>query len=681
LPTLGRRIDRDDDRPGHEHVAVIGDALWRSQFGSDPHIIGKHVQLNRARYAVIGVMPKDFGYPYDGDIPYAQSGFKQTEIWLPMAHSAAQKTDRTNFGSADAAIGRLRDGISAASAEGELKAIESRADVLYPEMWRGWTALVRPLVETIVGPVEKMLWLLLGAVLIVLLIAIGNVANLLLARVTARAHEMAIRSALGAERRRIVRQLLTESLLLSCAGGALGIVLAYAAVHLLVQLNPGDIPRFDTAAVDRRVLFAAVALSIATGLLCGLAPALSASRGGVDQLLRQGGNRGIAGTSNRGRFTLIVAEVALSVVLLAASGLLIRSYLRLQAVNPGFSPSTLTFRLNLDDRYNKPELRTAFYKRFLEQLRNMHGVTALGASNSTPLSHQESVTFVDVRGFGKSKEMVETRSITPGYRQALGTPLLRGRDFTLDDVNSKTPLVIVNQSFVKKYFHGGDALGQQVRLGIGDFSGAPWSIVIGVMGDIRHTKLEEAGQPQIFGPMDNGDNFAIQTTAPVRVIAGQARQILRALDPALTLESMHTMRERMEESNARRRFQTTLLTGFAVIAVALALAGLYGLMSYSVKRRTAEIGLRLAIGSSRGRILGLILSQGLRLTTLGLIIGLGAAFALTRLVSAWLFGVSTTDPVTFLVVPIFVLVVACCACLIPAWSATRVDPIQALREN
>jgi predicted permease len=681
-PEIGRALDASDDHPGHEYVAVISDALWRSQFGSGPDVIGKQVQLSRHNYKIVGVMPKDFGYPFNGDIPYDSSAFSQTDIWLPTAIAANRRTDRVNFESSDAVIARLRDGVSAAGAQAELQAIEARLGPLYPEMWRGWTALARPLVQTIVGPVQEMLWLLLGAVGIVLLIAIGNVANLLLARATARAHELGIRTALGAERGRMIRQLLTESLMLSCAGGALGIALAYAAVRVLIKLNPGNIPRFEAATVDGRVLLAALMLSIGTGVLSGLMPAMSASRANINDLLRRGSSR-VGGSSNRGRFSLIVLEVALSVILLAGSGLLIRSYLQLAAIDPGFSPKALTFKLNLDERYNKPEQKTVLYKTFLGKLQNIPGVKCAGATNATPLSGRESFAQVGIRGLGKSKDMVESRAVTPDYRRALGTPLLRGRDFDPRDASSKTPVAIVNERFVAMYFHGRDPLGGQVRMGIGDLSGTPWSTVVGVVADVRHNKLDETAQPQIFGPVDNGDNFAVavQSNVPTRQVIDQARAELRSLDPVLTLESIRTMGERMTESNARRRFQTALLTGFAAIAVALALIGLYGLMSYTVKQRTAEIGIRLAVGASRSRVLRLIISQGLRLTAVGLLIGLAGAFALTRLVSAWLFGVKPTDPVTFIAVPLFVLAVACCACLIPAWGATRIDPIQALRQE
>lgn len=678
-PTLGRSIDMGDEQPGHRRVAVISNALWRSQFGADPDTVGKHIQLNRYRYTVIGVMPKGFGYPLEGDIPYTRSGFARTDIWLPLAYSAAEKTDRTNFAGADAVIGRLRNGVSVASAQQELKAIELHLNALYPSMWRGFTAFVTPLVQTIIGPVQKMLWLLLGAALLVLLIAVGNVANLLLVRATARAHEMGIRTALGAERRRIVRQLLTESLLLSCFGCALGIGFAYAAVRLLVRLNPGKVPRFDTATLDGAALAVAIALACIAGLLCGLAPAVSASRANLNELLKRGA-RNVAGGSKRGRFALIVAEVALSVILLSAAGLLIRSYLNVMAVNPGFSPAALTFQLNLNSSYNTQQRRQAFYREFLAKLEGLRGVQYAGLTNVTPLSGYETEAFAEVRGFGRSEAMVETRSVTPGYRKALGTPLLLGRDFTHFDMNGKTPVAMVNQAFVKAYFHGRNPLGQQVRVGIGKLMGN-WCTVVGVVGNVHHDGLTEPPKPQVIKPFGGGNRFAVRYSIPVQQASREIRTALRSLDPTLAPDNIHTMGDRIAQSNARRRFQTALLTGFAALAVFLALAGLYAVMSYSVKRRTAEIGIRMALGSPRSRVLGLILGQGLCLTALGLLIGLGGALALTHLVSSWLFGVQPADPVTFALVPAFVLAVACLACLVPACNAMRIDPIRTLREE
>lgn len=679
MPAIGRPLDAQDDQAGHDQVAVISDEFRRFEFGSATNVIGKQIQLNRRKYTVVGVMPKEFGFPFDGDVPYDRTGFRQTDIWLPAAYSVKQKTDRADFQGA-LAVGRLREGVSVAAAQADLAGIEARVQPLYSEMWRGWTVFVKPLVETIIGPVEKMLWLLLGAVGLVFVIAVSNVASLLLARATARAHELGIRTALGAARSRIIRQLLTESLLLSCIGGALGVAFAYAAVHFLTALNPGNIPRFDATNVDGRALAVAVLLSVGTGLVAGLAPALSASRNAVNHLLKRGGNR-VAGGYGNGRFALIILEMALSVILLAGSGLLIRSYLQLAAVDPGFSPATLTFSVGLDERYEKPELQERLYKNFLEKLSGIQSVRYAGATTSIPLTDTNSVTFAEIRGFGRSRDMIESWSATPDYRKAIGIPLLLGRDFDVHDVSAKPPVVIVNKSFADAYFHGGNLLGGQVRIGIGDFSGSTWATVIGVVGNTRHNNLEEASKPQLFQPALSGDNFAVLCVLPIPTAISQARQALRSLDPLLTLDGVHTMGERMQQSNARRRFQTWLLTGFAVIAIALALVGIYGLMAYTVKQRTSEIGVRLAVGSSRTRILGLVLSQGLQLACYGLIIGLVGAFALTRLVQGWLFGVNPHDPLTFVAVPAFILAVACCACIFPALSATRIDPMRTLRQE
>ncbi len=682
---IGRAINSDDDQPGHARVVVISDALWRRNFAADPHVIGKTLQLNRQKYTVIGVMPKEFGYPFEGDVPYGMADFGNTELWAPLALSAREKTDRVNFTSTEATIGRLRPGVSAGQAQAELKTIESGLNSLYPPEWRGWTALVRPLVETIVGPVREMLWLLLGAVAMVLLIACSNVANLLLARQTVRANEMGIRAALGAERRRLVRQMITESFLLACGGGALGIMLAFAAVRAVVLINPGNIPRFGETSVDGRVLLVTVAISLITGLLFGIAPAMAGSRVNLSEFLKQGGNRGTAGTRNGWRHALIVTEVALSVVLLAGAGLLIRSYFRLQAVDLGFSPSTLTMRLALDERYNTPERRTAFFRSFLEQIRNTPGALASGATDYIPLDHQESVGFVDIKGLGKPKELVDARSATPGYFNALGMHLLAGRAFNEHDINSGNPVAIVNESFAKTYLRSGDPLTRQIRMGMGDFAGVPWSTVIGIVSDLRHSSLEENPRPEVFHPywpgLNNDARFAIQASIPSRQLISALRTLLHRIDPALAFEDVRTMNQRVARAGARRRFETVLLSVFAALAVFLALVGLYGLLSYAVRQRTAEIGLRMALGASRERVLTMILRQGVGLVLAGLVVGLGAALALTRLVSSWLYGVRATDPVTFLAVPLFLLAVACCACLTPAIQATRVDPARTLHHQ
>ncbi|MFZ0590108.1 MAG: ABC transporter permease [Bryobacteraceae bacterium] len=683
-PELGRAIDAGDDQPGHAKVAVISDGLWRNKFNNAPDAIGQTLHLDREKYTVIGVMPREFGYPFEGDIPYGMSDFGRTDIWIPMALSVKEKTDRVNFvDSSDAVIGRVRPGVTVKQAEADLKSIEARLSPLYPAQWQGSTAMVRPMVRTIVGPVQEMLWLLVGAVGVVLLIACSNVANLLLARVTARAHEMGVRGALGAERARLIRQLFTESLLLACLGGAAGVVLAVLAVHVIVRLNPGNIPRFEETSVDGTVLLVTLAISVAAGLLFGLGPALTASRVNVIELLKQSGSKGSAGTSSKWRHSLIVTQVALSVVLLAGAGLLIRSYLRLEAANPGFSLSTLTFRLALDNGYSKPEQRTAFFRRFLDGISEIPGVVKVGAANAIPLDHYESVAFLDIKGFGKPKELIDDRLVTPDYFEAIGMRLLAGRYFNAHDIGNSREVSIVNESFAKAYLRGSDPLSRQIRGSGGDFSGVPWSRVVGVVSNLRHSNLEETPRPEVFRPywpgQNNEEHFAVKASVRPERLISSSRKVLHDLDPALALEDVRTMSERVSRANAKRRFQTVLLTSFAGLAVSLAMVGLYGLLAYAVRQRTPEIGLRMALGASRGQVLAMVLRQGLGLVALGLGIGMFASLGLLRLLRGWLYETRPADPVTFAGVLLLVFAVALCACVVPALQATRVDPTSALR--
>lgn len=567
-----------------------------------------------------------------------------------------------------------------ARGKAELVAIQSALQPLYPSMWRRFSALLSPFVQTILGPVQEMFWILLAAVGMVLLMAVGNTANLLLARTAARAHELGIRTALGAERGRIIRQLLTESLLLTVGARALGVAFSFALVRVLVTLDPGGIPRFEQTSVDGRVLTFAIMLSIVPGALAGIAPALLACRLNVNVLLRSGG-RGVLEGFVKTRGILIVAEVELSVVLLAASGLLIRSYLKLMSVDPGFSPATLTFKIDLDERYNTPERSTQFYRDILRRFRAIPGVLHPGESNGLPLTSWESVTAVEIEGGEPIKQMIQRRSITPDYRQALVIPLLRGRDFTEQEVASRDHVALVNQQFAATYLRGRDPIGTRIRFGIGNSSGAPWTTVVGVVAKMAHDSLEDRGQPMTFVPASEGSNSAIAYRGLPEQLTSQIRAVLSSTDPVLTIADVRTMRERMKASNARRTFETALLTGFSAIAVCLALGGIYGLMSYLVRQRTAEIGVRVALGSSKSRIMRLIVGQGVRLALLGLASGICAALAMTRLLTMWLFGVSATDTVTFVLVPLAILIVTCLGCISPASEATRVDPIDALRNE
>jgi predicted permease len=680
-PALGRAFGAEDDQPGHERVAIIGDGLWRSEFGGDPGALGKTLRLNRDEYKVVGVMPKSFLYPHEGDFPYSFEGFKSTQVWIPLILTPKQVTDR--MADDGVVVGRLRAGITVSQAQAEMSAIESKLDVLWPAEFRGWQALVIPFVDSSVGAVRTMLWLLLGAVSLVLLIACSNVANLLAARAAARAHEMGVRSALGAGRSRLIRQMLTEALLLATAGANLGVLVAFAAVRLVVGLDPGNIPRLAETSLDAHVLWFTLGISLLTGFLFGILPAFPASRVNVIEMLKQGGTRGTAGASNRLRHGLIVTEVALAVVLLAGSGLLIRSYLKLQGADTGFSSRTLTASLALDERYSAPQQQDAFFNRLAAEIGKAPGVESAGAVNILPLTTHGSLAFIDVKGLAPgTHQMADTRAVTEHYFGAMGIRLLSGRLFNDGDMRGGPPVFVVSRSFADLYFHGRDPIGQQLRAG-DTSANAPWHTVAGVVADVRRFSVEQEPFPTIYAPFwyspRNQADFAIRSGMPGRQVMSEAREILRAMDPALAFTNVLMMGERVDEVTARRRFQTVVLAVFAGVALFLALVGLYGLMAYAVKRRTAEIGVRMALGATRGQVLGMVLRQGLGLVAVGLALGLGAALALTRVAGSWLYGVSPADPVTFAAVPIFLLAVAACACLIPAWRATRIDPVSALR--
>jgi putative ABC transport system permease protein len=675
-PEIGRVIDANDDRPGHEKVAVISDALWHSQFGGDPGVLGRTVRLNRDRYRVIGVMPPDFLYPRHSDFPYASPDVTRTDVWVPFGLTAKQKANLLDNRNGNA-LGRLRPGVTIKQAQAEMTTIEARLNRLYPAAWAGWTAYVASFTDSIVGRVRTMLWLLFGAVLLVLLIASSNVASLLLARAAGRVHEMGIRSALGADRSRLIRQTLTESLVLAAAGGALGVALAYGAIRLLLALNPGNIPRLDETTLDGRVLLFTFALSLATGLLFGILPALSASKVNVNDLLRQGASRGIAGARGRSRELLMAGEIALAVVLLAGAGLLIRSYLNLQAVNPGFAESALTMNLRLDARYTTLPQRAEFDRALIGRIAGLPGVKAAGAVSAAPLTGHEELGWFQVDGYpNQPNQAVDVRSATAGYFNAIGIRLVEGQLFHDDAGPGMT--AVVNQSFERKYFGGRSAVGGHIRF---DARGK-WITIAGVVGDVRHSSMDSAPSPTVYSPLLPAPGYnidiAVRAAAP-GTLAPAIRAVLRSLDPGLALADIRTMSERVAASDSRRRFQTVVLSVFAGIAVFLALIGLYGLMSYSVRQRTREIGVRMAMGASRSDVLRMILRQGLTLTIAGLAAGLACAFALMRLIESWLYAVKPSDPATFAVVPVLILLVSAGACLMPGWKATRVDPAEALR--
>ncbi len=676
-PEIGRAIGTDDNEPGHNRVAVISDSLWHSMFAGSADILERSLSLKGAHYRIVGVMPPAFGYPSSSDLPYGNAGIKATHIWIPLALTAKQKAEREPGN--DEAIARLRPGVSVREAQAEMSGIMIRLDQLHTgDFGKGWGALVKNFMDNAVGPVRPLMWLLLGAVLLVLLIACGNAASLLLSRAANRTRELGMRAALGAGRGRIVRQLLTESLLIGVAAGVLGIGLAYLFLHLLLLLDPGDIPRLHEASLDTRVLLFTVGASLLTSMLAGILPALAVVRMSLTGFLTSGGGGMGTVAHSRSQSVLIVVEAALVVVLLAGAGLFIRSYLNVESITTGFSPATVTMNVSLDERYGTPQQQGAFFRNLIGKIGTLPGVDAVGAINYLPLTHSESLDFLWVDGYANQKDqMAEGRSVTPQYFRAMNIPLLAGRFFTEDDVSIPVRPTIVNEAFAKKYFAGRNPIGGRIRVSEKD----SWSTVVGVVADVRHLTLEEAAQPQIYTPNYEvgGAYIAVRSMRPTSAVASEIRATLKGIDPNLARSDVHTMGDLMSEATARRRFQTSLLGVFAAIALFLALVGLYGLMAYSVNCRTRELGIRMALGAQRTHVTLLVLRKAGFLLGLGLACGLMCTWISTRTVKAFLFGVDAHDPATILWVCVLLAVCGFIAALIPARRAASIDPMQALR--
>jgi predicted permease len=682
FPEVGRAIGPEDDHPGHNDVGIISHALWQSMFGGSAQILTKSLRLDGRLYQIIGVMPREFGYPHVTDFPPGV-GFgsaTSTEVWVPLALSSQRRAVRDDF--TGYAIARLKPGVSVRLAQTEMRALMIQIDLLHAADLRGWGAFVKPFRDSAVGAVRTLMWLLLGAVCLVLFIACGNAANLLLLRAAARHHELGVRATLGAAKGRLMRQMLTESLLLGLAGGFSGIVLAYLFLRGLLRLSPGDIPRLNEASIDARVLFFTLVIAVLTSAVFGILPALLATRINLVEFLKAGGSRGSVGTDNRLRSVLIIGELGLVVVLLAGAGLLLRSYVNVESVDTGFSSSTLSTSIQLDARYGNREQRLAFFRALLSKIESIPGIESAGVINALPFTNSESLSSFWVDGYENQKEqLINDRNVTDHYFSAMGIPVVEGRSFTDEDVPGRPIVAMVNQAFAKKYFDNRDPLGRRIRTA-GPHN--PWRTVIGVVGNEHYASLETAAAPEVYEPLWQNTNggsayFAIRSSLPADDVAISIRSALRAVDPNLAFAQIQTMGKLTSQATARRRFQTTLLTAFAGMAMLLGMVGIYGLLAYSVKQRTAEIGLRIALGASRGRVLGMILRQGLQLTIAGLLLGLAGALAFTRVLASSLYGVSALDPITFAVVPALLLLVTIASCLIPARRAASIDPMQTLR--
>ncbi|HYY56574.1 MAG TPA: ABC transporter permease [Pyrinomonadaceae bacterium] len=680
-PTLGRTFAVEEDQPGRDQVVVLSHSLWQRRFAADRSIVGKTVGINGKSMTVVGVMPSAFQFPD-----------REVEIWKPLALDAEDRSEQSRGSHYLNVIARLKPGVSVEQAQAEIKGIAERIRQQHPDQYdNGFGAKIVSRHEQVVGPIRPVLLILLGTVGFVLLIACANVANLLFARAATREREMAIRTALGAGRWRIVRQLLTESLLLSLAGGAGGLLLALWGVDLLVALAPVDIPRLSEVRLDGRVLGFTLLVSLLTGGLFGLAPALRLSKPDLQESLKDGARGAGEGfRRQRMRNLLVVSEVALSLVLLIGAGLMIRSFLQVQKISPGFNPDrVLTMRLSLpQSKYAEAKQQRAFFEQLTARVSALPGVESVGAVNFLPMSKSGNMWSFAIEGRGNAVgPNLHFRMISPDYFRTLSIPLDRGRQFTEQDREGAPPVAVINETMARTFFPGEDPLGKRIKLA-SMTSPFPWLAVVGVVGDVKHYGLDEETKPELYvsylQPLLPNFNvsslfLAVRTTAEPAGLAAAVRREVAVLDKDQPVADIKTMEERLSESVAPRRFNMLLLAIFAALALILAAVGIYGVMSYSVTQRTHEIGVRMALGAQGSDVLRLVVGQGMILALAGVALGLLGAFALTRVMKTLLFNVSASDPLTFAGVAFVLSAVALLACLIPARRATRVDPMEALR--
>src|SRR5262245_5175538 len=672
----GRAFLPEEDQAVADRVVVISHGLWRQRYAADPKLIGQKITLDNEAYTVIGVTAPEFQFPRRGEIPFVAT---KVDLYLPIAFTPAAMNNRQ--GGRMAVIARLKHGVSVGQASAEMNAIARRLTEQYPRTNTDKGVRLAPLHQQTVGKARTALLVSLGAVGFVLLIACANVANLLLARAAGRQKEMAIRAALGAGRWRAVRQLLTESLLLAISGGAAGLLLAWRLVDLLLAIAPDNLPRAYDIRLDTRVAGFTLLVSLLTGIVFGLLPALQASKINLGETLKEGG-RAAAGLLRRGlRGFLVVSEVALAFVLLIGAGLLIRSFARLTEVNPGIDPrGVLTMDIFPPTAKYSGGRIAAFYQQTLERVRALPGVEAAATTNSLPLSGSQPGTGFGIEGRPSPTFLTFTagwRIISPDYFRTFRIPLVKGRLFAESDGADTPPVVVVNESLARIYFADEDPLGKRII-----YNGVA-RLIVGVVGDVKHSALDEEAKPEIYLTMAQSPwpymSLAVRTSGdPMQMIARVREQVL-AVDKDQPITNIRTMERLMARSVAPRRFNLLLLGVFALVGLALAAVGLCGVMSYMVTQRTREIGVRMALGAQRGDVLRQVIGEGMKLALIGVLLGLGGALALTRLLKTLLFEVSATDPLTFIVIAALLIIVALLACWIPARRAASMDPLVSLR--
>jgi putative ABC transport system permease protein len=679
-PIIGRTFVPQEDQPGTK-VVLLNESLWKRRFGGDPGVIGRAVTLNNEAYTVIGVLPNSVRLPAFGKW--------RDQVWVPIAFPAEEATSRGDHFLE--VIARLKPNVTLAQTRAEMETIAARLAQQYPQYNARVGAAVNPLHEEIVGDMKVALWLLLGAVAFVLLIACANVANLLLARAAVRQKEIALRLALGADRTRLTKQLLVESVMLSLLGGVVGLGLAYAGLQVLTRFIPPDLAHADTIAIDGKVLVFTLLVALVTGVIFGLAPASQASHFNLSETLKEGGRDSGAGVrGKRLRSSLVIAEVAVSVVLLIGAGLLINSFMHLRNLDPGFrADHLLALNVNLSEvKYPDTARRTAFFDEVVRRVLPLPGVQSVAVAGNLPFTYNGDSMGIAVEGIPDPPSDqwpdVIYRAIGPGYFNTMGIPLVRGREFNDGDTIDNTRGVVIGEKTAKHYWPNQDPIGKRLKPGATSDNEAPWRTVIGVVKDVRQNDfIAEPKMQMYFSYKQLGQLVAnaliVRTSVDPLSLATPVRNAIWSVDKDQPVANIDSMENIVAGAVARQRFSMLLLAIFAALALVLAAVGIYGVMSYTVAQQTREIGIRIALGAKRGDVLKMTVKQAIKLVGLGLAIGLPSAFILTRVMSTLLFGISATDPITFLGISLVVLVVALLASYIPALRATKVDPMIALR--
>jgi putative ABC transport system permease protein len=674
-PVIGRLFTNDEDKPGATPVALLSHGLWQRRFGGDPAILNQPLTFNGVAFTVIGIMPPEYRFP------------SRVELWTPVGQESGQQSWQSRGNHPGLyGVARLKPGVTIDQARADMETIAVNLEKQYPQSNTGNRVSVTPMIDIIVRDVRQRLYVLLAAVGFVLLIACANVANLLLARATTRQKEIALRTALGASRWRVIRQLLTESVLLALIGGGLGLLLAKWGVKAILAISPNSIPRAQEIGLDGRAVAFTVLISVLTGLVFGLVPAFQASRVDLNEALKDAG-RGSTGRRHWFRSGLVVAEIMMTLVLLVGAGLLIRSFYHLQKVDPGFIvDNILTFNVALPQaKYPDDQPRINFFDQVLQKIRALPGVESAGIASGLPLGNNGWQSGFTIEGRPApppgQNPLTEVAYVSPDYFSAMRMTMLNGRNFTEQDTKSAPRVTIIDEEFARRHWPDGNAagpVGQQIRVG---------GNLVTIIGLVRRVKMEglatDSNRVQSYYPYKQmplgGMIFVIRTKADPVSLASSARQQVHSVDKDQPISLVQTMEKIWDDSIAPEKLNLMLLVIFAGVALALAAIGIYGVMAYSVTQRTHEIGIRMALGAQRSDILKNIVGQGMLLALIGIVIGLGVAFGITRLMKSLLFGVSASDPITFSAVSFVLILIALLACFFPARKAMKVDPIVALR--